>query len=69
MLNLRTLLLSLAASGLITGCGVTDSGSGTDTIRANVMVSYKFGGSDLSLCTASLNTPGGLPVKNATIVL
>ena len=38
-------------------------------MRANVMVSYKFGGSDLSLCTASINTPGGLPVEDATIVL
>ena len=68
MLNIRTCLL-LAISALLVGCGVTSSGSGTETIRANVMVSYKFGGSDQSLCTANLNTPGGLPVKNATIVL
>ena len=38
-------------------------------MRANVSVSYKFEGSDQSLCTATLNTPGGLPVENATIVL
>ncbi len=69
MSHLRNCMLILAASGLIAGCGVTDSGSGTETIRANVMVSYKFGGSDQSLCTADLNTPGGLPVKNATITL
>ncbi len=61
-----TLLVSL---GLLSGCGFTDSGSGTDTMRVNVMVSYKFGGSEQSLCTASVNTPGGLPVTDATIVL
>ena len=64
-------LPTLACASLLftSGCAFTDSGSGTETMRANIAVSYKFGGSDQSLCVANLNTPDGLPVEGATVTL
>lgn len=63
------LLTALVGATLLVGCGVTDTGSGTDTMRVNLMVSYKFGGSEQSICTATVSTPGGLPVKDAEITI
>ena len=69
--NHETLSLCLLAPlslGFLSACSITDSGSGTETMCANVSVSYsrRLGS---KFCTATLNTPGGLPVENATIVL
>lgn len=68
-MRLLSPLLAFVSLSLLVSCGFTDSGSGSETIRLNLMVNYKFGGSNLSLCKASVNTPGGLPVEDAIITL
>ena len=68
-MRLLSVSLALTCITLMTGCGFTDSGSGSETMRMNLMVSYKFGGSNLSLCKATVNAPTGLPVEGAVINL
>lgn len=69
MRRLFSPLFAFVGLSLLASCGFTDSGSGTETMRINLMVSYKFGGANSSLCQATVNTPGGLPVEDAVITL
>ena len=68
-MRLYSPLLGLICLSLLSSCGFTDAGSGSETMRLNLAVSYKFGGSNLSLCTATINSPSGLPVEGAVVTL